>query len=72
MNTENTDKNIFRYLKFIVISRDARTQTNRDGVFQKESLQRHSLELTFFYGSCTIFFQGYLYQFLALKKYLSI
>ena len=48
MNTENTDKNIFRYLKFIVISLDARTQTNRDGVFQKESLQRHSLELTFF------------------------
>ena len=30
---------------------------NRDGVSQKESLQRHSSDITFFYASRTIFFQ---------------
>ena len=42
MNTEKTDGNILRYLKFIVISSDARTQKSRDGVFQKQSLQFYS------------------------------
>ena len=32
MNTENTDENFLRYLKFIVISGDGRTQKNRDRV----------------------------------------
>ena len=45
MNTDNTDENILRYLKFIVISGDARTQKNCDGFSQRESLQRHSLDI---------------------------
>ena len=57
INTENTVENILRYLKFIVISGDARTQKNRDRVSQKESLQRRSLDITFFYACRTIFFQ---------------
>ena len=57
MNTENTDENILRYLKLIVISGDARTQKNRDRVSQKDSLQRHTLGITFLYASRTIFFQ---------------
>ena len=57
MNTENTAENILRYLKFIVISGDARTQKNRDRVSQKECLQGRSLDITFFYASRTIFFQ---------------
>ena len=36
VNTEKADRNILRYLKFIVISGDARTQKSRDGVYQKE------------------------------------
>ena len=53
MNTENADGN----LKFIVISGDARTQKNRDRVSQRQSLQRHSLNITFFFASRTIVFQ---------------
>ena len=71
MNTETTDENIFRYLKFIVISGDAKTQKNCDGVSQKEYLQHHSLDINFFCASHTIFFQEHIYQFLALNKYLS-
>ena len=48
MNTETTDENILRYLKFIVISGDSKTQKNRDGVSQKEYLQLHSLDIIFF------------------------
>ena len=57
MNTENTVENILRYLKFIVISGDARTQKNRDRVSQKASLQRRCSDITLFYASRTIFFQ---------------
>ena len=57
MTTENRAESILRYLKFIVISGDARTQKNRDRVSQKESLQRGSSDITFFYTSRTIFFQ---------------
>ena len=57
MNTRNTVENILRYLKFIVISGDARTQKNRDKVSQKESLQRGSSDITVFYTRRTIFFQ---------------
>ena len=39
MNTENTAEVILRYLKFIVISDDTRTQKDRDRISQKESLQ---------------------------------
>ena len=56
MNTENTDENILRCLKFIAISGDARTQKDRDGVSQKESLQQHILDITFFFASRTMFF----------------
>ena len=34
MNTENTDENILRYLKFIMISGDARTQKNVIGLLK--------------------------------------
>ena len=57
MTTENRAESILRYLKFIVISGDARTQKNRDRVSQKESLQRRSLDITFFYACHTIFVQ---------------
>ena len=57
MNTENTDENILRCLKLIAISGDARTQKDRDRVSKKESLQQHSLDITFFFASRTIFFQ---------------
>ena len=57
MNTENTDENIFRHLKPIVISGDARTQKIVNWVSQKEFLQRNSLDITFFYANCTILFQ---------------
>ena len=66
MNTENTD-NILRYLKFIMISGDARAQKSRDKVSQKESLQRHTLGITFFYASRNNFSRA-----LALSKYLPI
>ena len=46
MNTENRAESILRYLKFIVISGDARTQKNRDRASQKESLQRHNLDIS--------------------------
>ena len=59
INTKNTDENILRYLKFIVISGDARTQKSCDRVSQKVSLQRHNLSITFFYASRTIFFQDH-------------
>ena len=42
MNTEKTDENILRYLKFIVISDDARTQKSCDGVSRKENLRFYS------------------------------
>ena len=57
MNTENTDENILRCLKFITISGDAKTQKSRDGLSKKESFQWHSLDITFFFASRTIFFQ---------------
>ena len=57
INTENRAENILRYLKFKVILGDARTQKTRDRVPEKESLQRRSLDITFFYAFSTIFFQ---------------
>ena len=49
MNTENTAESILRYLKVILISGDARTQKNLHRLSQKESLQRRSLDIIFFY-----------------------
>ena len=60
------------YLKFIVISGEARTQKSRNRVSQKESLQRHSLDITFFSASRTIFFQEhYPCASICLSAYLS-
>ena len=70
MNIENTDENILRYLKFIVISGDARTQKNRDGVSQKESRIFAIAQL----GHYFLLYKSYhfLSRALALNKYLPI
>ena len=61
VDTVNTDGNIFSYRKFIAISCDPGTQKSRDEISQKRYLQGHCFEY-FFYVSCTIFFQEYIYQ----------